>query len=122
MLDIYDCHSVEDCKKLLAKLEGLTDAEYGRLCHLPRSECFFRTNAINDCKIVIMFYEERKKGIPFEELRLLFFLRHAGSTVFNRFSVSAEKCFRARSSVTALFDKYPCPANCELIASRKTDK
>lgn len=121
MLDIYDCHSVEDCKKLLAKLEGLTNAEYGRLRHLPRSEWFFRTEAINDCKIVIMFYEERKNGIPFEELRLLFFLRHAGSTVFNRFSASAEKCFRARSSVTALFDKYPLPANCELIESRKTD-
>lgn len=46
MLDIYDCHSVEDCKELLAKLEGLTNAEYGRLCHLPRSEWFFRTDAI----------------------------------------------------------------------------
>lgn len=112
LLTIQDCHSVDECEQLLSTLQGLTDEEYGRLANLDPEEYFFRSAIIEDCKAVILFFgEANRDGIPFKEIKLLFYLRHCPTFFRNRICLAVEQQFKAVTSASAIFEEYEARKN-----------
>lgn len=112
LLTIQDCHYVDECEQLLSTLQGLTDEEYGRLRGLPPDEYFFRSAIIEDCKAVILFFNEANRdGIPFNEIKLLFYLRHCPTVFRNRVRLAVEQQFKAVTSASVIFEEYEARKN-----------
>lgn len=112
LLTIEDCHCVDECEQLLSTLQGLTDEEYGRLADLDPEEYFFRSAIIEDCKAVILFFREANRdGIPFKEIKLLFYLRHCPTFFSNRICLAVEQQFKAVTSASAIFEEYEARKN-----------
>ena len=111
LLSIQDCQSVEDCKELLSTLESLTDKQFARLSHLPAWQHHFRKDFIEYCKAIILFDEEVENGLTYNEILLLFYLRHCPSTFCHRISLAVKQQFEAVTSASAIFEEYEARKN-----------